>query len=103
MHEERQCEDGTRALVERADNSLVQSLDAVLVLVADLGLALDDVPELEHVVLDLLNVRGRRNGVAAGHFLDVGLELTDVLADDLGVDDIAIVRDLGVRRSGEGH
>ena len=34
--------------------------------------------------------------------LDVGLDLPAVLADDLGVDNVTLVRDLGVRHSGEG-
>ena len=89
-------------LAERPYDALIQSFDAVLLLLANLGLTLDDIPQLEHVLLNLLDVGGSRDSIAAGHLLNVGLELPDVLTNDLLVDDVALLRDLGVRSSGEG-
>ena len=90
-------------VLEGADDAVIEVLDLGLLLVGDLGLGLDDVPELKHVVLDLLHVGGLGDDIVrARHLLDVRLKLTDVLADDLGVDDLAFGGDLGLGRGGEG-
>ena len=70
---------------QQADSFLLQSLVPVLLLVADPRLAIDDVRVLVGITLRLLDVRRWRDITAAGQLLDVGLELADVLADDLGV------------------
>ena len=43
----------SRALVERADDTIIKSFDAILLLLIDLGLRFYDVPEFEHVFLNL--------------------------------------------------
>ena len=43
------------SLVQRTDHIVIESLDAVLLLLADLGLGFDNVPELDNVIL-ILNV-----------------------------------------------
>ena len=89
-------------VLEGADDAVIEVLDLGLLLVGDLGLGLDDVPELKHVVLDLLHVGGLGDDIVrARHLLDVRLELADVLADDLGVDDLALGGDFGLGRGGE--
>ena len=89
--------------VQEADDALVQSLGVALLLLTNLRLRLDDFPELENIVLDPLDVVGRRSGIAAGHLLGIGLELANILADDFRIDDVALRGDLGVRGGGEGH
>ena len=89
-------------LAEGANDTLVESLDPALLLLADLWLRLDNVPQLQNILLDLLDVGWSHDGVGTGHLLNVGLELPDVLTNDLLVDDVALLRDLGVRSSGEG-
>lgn len=88
-------------LAERPYDALIQSFDAVLLLLANLGLGLHDVPELEDVLLDLLHVRRRDNGIAAGHLLHISLELADVLAHNLLVHDVSLLRHLGMRSGRE--
>ena len=89
------------ALAERTNHALVKGLDSALLLLADLRLRLDDIPELQNVFLDLLDVGWRDNGVRTCHLFDVGLELPDVFTDDLLVDDVTFVRNLGVGSSRE--
>ena len=90
-------------VLEGADDAVIEVLDLGLLLVGDLGLCLDDVPKLQHVVLDLLHVGGLGDDIVrARHLLDVRLELADVLTNDLGVDDLALSGDLGLGRGREG-
>jgi hypothetical protein len=91
-----------RRVVERANDTLIESLDAVLLVVADLRQSFDDRPQFEDVILDLLDVDSTRDSVAAGHFFDVSLELADVFADDFRVFDFTLLGDLCMRSSGEG-
>jgi hypothetical protein len=44
------------SLAQRTDHTVIESLDAVLLLLADLGLGFDNVPELDDVILNLLNI-----------------------------------------------
>lgn len=87
------------SLPERTDDAIVKGLIAVLLLVRDLGLGLDNVPELENVVLDPGNVDRAGYVVGTRHLLDVGLEL----ANDFGIDDVALCADLVVRGGRESH
>ena len=82
-----------RALAERTNDALVESLDAAFLLFANLGLRLDEVPELQDVFVNLVDVDVARDGVTVGHLLDVRFELADVLAVDFGVDDLALLRE----------
>ena len=45
-----------RRLVQRMDHAVIEGLDAILLLLASLGLGFDNVPELDDVILNLLNV-----------------------------------------------
>lgn len=85
--------------MERANDTLIKSLGAVLLVVADLRQSFDDGPQFEDIVLDLLDVDGTRNSVAAAHFFDLSLELADVLADDFRIFDFAFLGDLCIRSS----
>ena len=92
-----------RAFLERADDAIIKRFDAVLLLLADLGLGLNDTPEFRNIILDLLHVGGLGDDIVrARHLLDVRLELADVLTNDLGVDDLALSGDLGLGRGREG-
>lgn len=53
--------------------------------------------------MNLLDVRRGRDRVAARHLLDVGLKLTHILSDHLGVDDVALGSDLRGWSGGERH
>jgi hypothetical protein len=44
-----------RCLAQRMDGAIIKGLDTVLLLLADLWLRLDDIPEFDDI-LDLLNV-----------------------------------------------
>jgi len=90
-------------VVERANDTLIESLDAVLLVLADLRQSFDDRPQFEHVILDLLDVDSTGDSVAAGHFFDVSLELADNFADNLRVFDFALFGDLCMRSSWESN
>ena len=45
-----------RRLVQQIDHTIIEGLDAVLLLLASLGLGFNNVPELDNVILNLLNV-----------------------------------------------
>ena len=61
------------------------------------------VPEFEHIVLHLLHVECAGDRVSARHLLHVSLQLADLVAHNLRVDDITAFRDGSVRSSGECH
>ena len=88
-------------LVKGPDDTLVQHFNATLLLLAGLGLRLDDISELGDVILNLLDIVRRRDGVTASLLLDVGFELAHLFTDDLGVDDVALFIHVGVRSGGE--
>jgi hypothetical protein len=44
------------SLAQRADHTVIESLDTVLLFLADLGVGFDNVPELDDVILNPLNV-----------------------------------------------
>ena len=90
-------------LAKRANDAFIEGLDTVLLLLADLWLRLDNVPQLQNILLDLLDVGRGDDGVAAGHLLDVGLELPDILSHNFLVDDVALLGHLGVRRGRESY
>ena len=92
-----------RRVVQRANDTLMKSLDAVLLVVADLRQGFDNGPKFEDVILDLLDVDSTRDSVAAGHFFDVSLELADNFADNLRVFDFAVFGDLCMRSSWESN
>ncbi len=55
----------SRALAERADNTMIKSLDAILLLLTDLGLRFYDLPEFEHVfTFSMLTAVGVKSPVA---------------------------------------
>ena len=60
---------------ERADDTIIKSLDAILLLLTDLGLRFYDVPEFEHIFLDLLDVDCCWWRTGSSHLLDICLEL----------------------------
>ena len=90
-------------VVERANDTLIESLDAVLLVLTNLRQSFEDGPQFEHVIQDLLDVDSTRDSVAAGHFFHVSLELADVLADDFRVFDFALLGDLCMRGRWEGN
>ena len=64
---------------ERSDNSLVETLDVVLLLLAYSGLRFDNGPKFENVILNLLDVGIIRDSVTTHHFFNISLELAHVL------------------------
>ena len=93
---------GGGRVVERAYDAIVEGFDLVLLLVGDFGLRLDDTPELEHVVLDLLHVDNvLDNVVCARYLLDVCLQLAYILADNLKINYLALSGKLSMQRGRE--
>ena len=45
-----------RRLAQRMDHAVIEGLDVVLLLLASLRLGFDNVPELDNIILNLLNV-----------------------------------------------
>ena len=45
-----------RRLVQQTDHTVIEGLDVILLLLASLGLGFDNVPELDDIILNLLNV-----------------------------------------------
>ena len=45
-----------RRLVQQLDHAIIEGLDVVLLLLTNLRLGFDNVPELDDVILNLLNV-----------------------------------------------
>ena len=45
-----------RRLAQRMDHAVIEGLDVILLLLASLGLGFDNVPELDDIILNLLNV-----------------------------------------------
>lgn len=86
-----------------AYDTIVKGLDTILLLQANLGLGLDDVPKFKDIILDFLEGDAAGNRVTAGHFFDVRLQLADVLANNFGVNDVALGGDLSVRSGREGN
>ena len=74
----------SQVLVERADDTT--SLDVILLLLNDLRLRFYDVPEFEHVFLDLLDVTHCSWQIASSHLLDICLELADAFMHNFGID-----------------
>jgi len=89
--------------MERTNDTLVESFDTILLVVADLRQGFDDRPEFEDVILYLLDVDSARDGVAAGHFFDISLEFADLFADDLRVLNFTLLSDLCMRSSWESN
>ncbi len=54
-----------RRLVQWMDHAIIEGLDAALLLLNNLGLGFDNIPELDNVILNLLNVDWTRNLVSA--------------------------------------
>jgi len=61
-----------RTFPKRANDTLVKCLNAVLLLITNFWLRLDNVPELKDVILNLLNIDAAGDIVTARHFLDIG-------------------------------
>ena len=69
----------------------------VLLLLADLGLGLDHVPELDNIVLNLLNVGCIGNMVSARHHLfNVRLEFAHIIPVDFRIYDLTLLAYLDV-------
>ena len=83
--------------MQRTDHTIIESLDAILLLLADLGLGFDNVPKLDDVILNLLNVDRTGYLVCTHHLFDVCLELPV----DFKIDYLTLLGDFGVRCSGE--
>ena len=56
-----------RRLVQQMEHPIIESLDMVLLLLTNLRLGFDNVPELDNVILNLLNVDWTRNLVGTHH------------------------------------
>ena len=56
-----------RRLVQQMEHPIIESLDVVLLLLTNLRLGFDNVPELDNVILNLLNVDWTRNLVGTHH------------------------------------
>ena len=67
-----------RAFAEGSNHTLIKRLDAVLLLEADSQLQLDNCPDFENIILDLLDIHSPSDGVTAGHFFNVGFQLADI-------------------------
>lgn len=85
---------------EGTNNTFIQRFDAVLLVLTDTGLRSDYSPQLQDVILHLLDVYSG-DGVSTGHLLDISFQLANILPDDFGVDNITFLRDFGMRSSGE--
>src|ERR1700691_1406609 len=83
-------------LPQRSHHSFVKRLNTVLLFLTDPRLRFDDRPELQNVILDLLNIEGSGNGITADHFH----EFTDILANSHRIYYIALCSELclGSRR-----
>ena len=68
------------------DHTIIQSLDTILLFLADLGLGLDDILELDDIILDHLNVDRTGDIVHTHHLLDICFELVHILPIDLRID-----------------
>ena len=86
----------SRAPVERADNTMIKSLDTILLLLTDLGLQFYDVPEFEHIFLDLLDVDCCWWQTGSSHLLNICLELANAFTHDFRIDDVTLCRHLSV-------
>jgi hypothetical protein len=85
------------------NDTIVQVLDALLLLLGDLWLRLDKGPKLGDIVSNFLDVDVANDGVATGHLFDVRLELAGSFMNDFGVDDIALGSDLSMWCSRESN
>ena len=92
-----------KILPQRSHHSFVKRLDTVLLFLTDPTLRLEDRPELQNIILDLLDdIEGSGNGIIAGHFLNVlSLWFTGILANDLRIYNIALCSDLCLGSSRE--
>ena len=88
---------------ERSDNSLVETLDVVLLLLAYSRLRFDNGPKFENIILNLLDVGIIRDSVTTCHFFDISLELAHILSHNFQVDNISLWGDFHFRGSWEGH
>jgi hypothetical protein len=80
-----------------------KGLDAVLLFLTNLGLGLDNVPELDDIVLNLLDVDGTGNLVGARHLFNVSLELAHILPVAFRTYDLTLLGDFGVRGGRESN
>jgi hypothetical protein len=77
--------------------------DAVLLFLTNLRLVLDNVPELDDIILNLLDVDGTRNLVGTRHLFNVRLELAHILPVDFRIYDLTLLGDFGVGRGRESN
>ena len=63
-----------RILAKGLDHSLVQSLDAILLLLAYTWLRFDNHSKLKDIILNFVDVHVAGDSVTAGHLLDVCLQ-----------------------------
>jgi hypothetical protein len=86
-----------RSLMQRTDHAIIESFHTILLFLTNLRLGFDDVPELNDIILDLLNVNQTRDMVGAHHLLNICLKLAHILPVDFGIDYLTLLIDFGVR------
>ena len=82
----------------RNEWTIIESFDAVLLFLANLGLGLDNVPELNVVILNLLNADRIGNVVGTRQLFNARLELAQILPVDFRINDLTLPGNFGVRR-----
>jgi hypothetical protein len=95
LHERRATRFGSFA--KRPDNTLVQRLDAILLLLADFWLSFHESPQLENIFLNFLDINGSGDSIAACHFLNVCLQFAYILSNNFRVDNVTLVRNFRTR------
>ena len=85
------------------DHTVIESLDTVLLFLTDLRLGFNNVPELDGIILNLLNVDRTGNLVGACHLLNVCLKLVHILLIDFRINDLTLLGDFSVRRGRESN
>ena len=90
-------------LMNRADDILIQGLDAIFLVLANLRERLDDSPESKNIVLHLLSIDAHRSdsAIATCHFFDVHLKFAYVLADNFRINNF--FGGLSMRSGGESN
>jgi hypothetical protein len=88
-------------LAKGTDYAIVEGLNTILLLLANLRLRFDDIPQLENIVLNLLDIDEAGSRAASSHLFDVSFEFPDVLSHDLRIYDVALRRYFSMRSRGE--
>jgi hypothetical protein len=85
------------SLPQRTDHAIIESFDTILLFLTNLRLGFDDVPELDDIILGLLNVGRTGDMVGARHLFNIRLKLAHILLVDFGIDYLSLLIDFGVR------